>query len=347
MPSDPSERHLGERLTVWPATIVLDRGSENIASEVLAVATAAGIDIILAPPGAGYAKGVVEAIQHAHDYVQSLFDSYKGADATNHPRGIESLTEFRRGDLEDLLWEWIIEVYHNRPHRELIEQHGPNGPTTPAQVYYSHLRNGGTIQQSTDPYQYISFLQSARARVADYGLRVNRRVYNCPDVTALRQHMQAGVGSEARDLHVRFDPYDVTRIFARHPAHGRWLCIPLVSHDRGTVAPYSDLARDSVIADARATGRALSPEEIFRREADIRTRWTSGRFIDARDRRRATQEASRQEMLVSDVSTAGEEFLDLAYPAATVEDCPTFPADPEDDDDTFDYSDVDTEMLDL
>lgn len=257
------------------------------------------------------------------------------------------MTEFRRGDLEDLFWEWIIGVYHNRPHAELVAQYGPDGPATPAQVYYAHIRNGGVIEQSVDPYQYITFLQSGRARVADYGLRANRRVYNSPDVTALRQYLQAGEGAKARDLHIRFDPYDVTRVFARHPVHGHWLCIPLVSHDRGTRAPYSDLARESAIEDARNAAQALRPEDIFRREAAIRTRWTSGGFVDARDRRRAAREAARQEMLASDLATAGDEFLSFAYPPPHVEEAPMFPADQDEDDITFDYEDIDAEVLDL
>lgn len=291
-----------------PTTIVLDRGSENVSNAVLATCTRLGIDVIWAPPGAGYAKGFIESAQRGSDYLASLFESYKGNAPDNHPKRVEELPQFTRGMFNDLLWEWFNTVYRHKPHRGLIEQYGPGGPQTPAAAFELLMNNGGHIELDRDPYAYLDFLPETTARVQDYGLRVNSRVYASPDTVELRKYAQAGLGVRARNVLIRYDPYDFDRIFLRHPTTGVWLCVPLLDRQRGTQAPYSDLAEDAPSSQVRAP---LTEQERVLAESALRSEFTTRADAEKDNRLRRSVEAARKEVHDLDLITAGDAVLDL------------------------------------
>lgn len=293
------------RPALKPTTIVMDRGSENTSKAVLSMCSRLGIDVVWAPPGAGYAKGFIESVQRSSDYVASLFDSYKGAEPTNHPRRAVEPAEFTRARLEAILWEWIETVYRHHEHRGMLEADGPDAPRTPAQAFNAYMQSGGYVELEPDPWAYLEFLHETTARVQDYGLRVGSRVYASPDTVDLRPYAQAGVGASVRDLPVRYDPYDVSRIFVRHPATGDWLCVPVRNRDQGTRAPYSDLARVFVSREARADGVVLNDEQVLRAEAELRTRWITNPPVMGNERLTAAVEASRRDVVLTDRDHAG------------------------------------------
>lgn len=343
---DPESR---ARAFVQPAAIVVDRGSENVNLDVLNIAARNATEVILAPPGAGYAKGIIESLFNHFDALAQLLPGYRGAAVANHAKGVEGEAALGIGDFLEAVWAYV-DVYHRTPHSGLEEEFGKG--TTPQMVYQDEMRAGAYVEVAADPYAYIHHLSSERRTLHDDGIRLHNLVYSSTDLVALRRYVQAGTGARARKLTVRFDRADLSRIFVRHPADGSWLCIPRRDRAFGTEAPFSELVVRQALDDQDKGGR-LTRDELSLALAQVRNRWDSGVFKDRTERRRAAAEQERQKALAADIADADEIVQDLAYPV--LEPVAPLPDDEgeefvhagPDDDEIFEWDDVVVDMTDF
>lgn len=153
------DRYIGTKPSLYPATIVLDRGSLNNSAELISTATRCGIEIIFAPPGAGYAKGIIEALHNVWDDINSLLPGYKGANVANHPQGIESRALLTARDLQDAIWTCILHEVHNSPHQTLAVELGTARHKKSALLAYSKL---------TLPMEGLSSYRATLTRIFDF-----------------------------------------------------------------------------------------------------------------------------------------------------------------------------------
>ncbi|WP_340537872.1 Mu transposase C-terminal domain-containing protein [Nocardioides sp. GXZ039] len=307
---------LGEKPAVRPTTIVLDRGPENNSQHLISAAARVGIDVVFAPPRAGHAKGIIESLFNGFDRIQSLLAAYKGASAINHPSRIELDAVLTPRDLADALWEYILGTYHHRVHKGLTRDLCSDVPLTPAGVYQTYLENGGWLTAPTDPYQFVKLMSSTTRLLQDYGITIDKNIYNSADLLALRPYVQRGLGKPAIPLTCFYDRYDITQIYLRHPANGRWISVPIVDRSRGTQAPYSEVVsqhlRETVLAGKH---RALTANEIHLAQTAVAEKWRTGEFVDRREARRAALEQDRRFVHAIDLANESEEFRALCSPS--------------------------------
>lgn len=301
---EPDERLIGQKPAVHPTTIVMDHASENESRQLFAVAERLGITVLFCAPRDPAGKGVIEAFQRALREVQSLIaTSGKGESPNNHPSNAEEQACVTAADLKDVFWEFMIAVYHERPHRGLRDATGREIPLSPRAAFDAYITAGGAIRVPDDPYRFIEFLSTQECTVNDYGLNLDKRKYNSSQVVALKKHMQRGIGLPPKTLTVYYDRHASDVVFARHPLTREWMAIPRIDPDRGTRPPYSELVRRVVEA---SYGKNLTPTELARRETDLIKRWHEGVLNDVKDARLAAVERARAAGVAQDRVDAPE-----------------------------------------
>ncbi|MEJ7773779.1 MAG: Mu transposase C-terminal domain-containing protein [Nocardioidaceae bacterium] len=314
---------IGVKPAAIPSLVVFDHGSENDSISIAAVCAGAGIDVLFCPPRAPHAKGVVEAYHNFLREAQSPLDAYKGANPMNHPKGVESQAVLTPQDLRDCLWEAIIGIYHKSPHEGLDDREHPVFRSSPEMIFDQYMETGGYVEVPQDPYRLLAHLPGTPAALNDYGIRLNRRIYNSDELIGLRSYFQRGSSTKARQVIAYYDRWDVTRIYLRHPQTKQWICVPQATPGGTAVRPFSELITEQA-REAYLSGKTkpLTDDEIHEAEVRLLARWSSGAVTDRKELRYRAVEQSRQRQLAHDLSTSSEELRRLAYPDAYHWDAP-------------------------
>jgi hypothetical protein len=333
---------IGRKPAIHPSTIVFDHGSENASDHVLGFAAECGIDVVFCPPRRGHTKGVVESIHRVIADVESTMPIHKGQNVLNRPTELELAVPIKPQDLQDMLWEYAIDIYAHESHRNLTEAHGSTTPLSPAMVWADYVTSFGELDRPTDPWRFLKGLQRTERLLSPEGIQLHTITYNSSELQQMRSVVMRGIGVRARPLTVFYDRLDTTRIFLLHPVERRWMMIPRAIDRNGSIAPMSSLVRthalDGVDQDTR---RVLTDTEMHRREAALLTRWIEGVFTDRQDARYAAIEGARQRTYAHDLEQASEEVRALAFPEPepvpeTEPELQTYP-DTRNDDEEFDY----------
>lgn len=324
-----------------PTTVVLDNGAENRSAHLRSAAARNGIGIIFCPPAAPHTKGIVEAWHNSLDTVQSLLPGYKGANPGNHPRLAELGSVLTAGDLHDALWDWIFTVYRHREHSGLRDPANPLLKSSPADIFERYLQHGGEVGFPTDPWRMIDFLSTKSRLLQDYGLNIDRRIYNSEALQELRSLLQRGAGAKPRPLTVHYDRWDISRVYVRHPVERTWMMIPRVGPHQLAMPPCTELLHHAALAQTLRQERgSLHPDQVQLAEMRLYMNWSRGIFEDRQAQRMAALEASRSAMHAHDLEDATDEYRTLAYPDGT--DLPEPPdiQDSDSDNEILAYGDV-------
>lgn len=306
---------IGEKLGVWPTFVVVDHGAENESLHLMSAAARNGISLIYCPPGAPWAKGIVESVHRAIDQVQSLFleAGYKGASVANHPKGADKAARLTLGDLHDALWSYFLGIYNDTEHSGLKDRRNPLIRTTPNQALESYRLTVGEVTIPTDPWRVIDFLSSKPRRLEDYGINVDGLVYQSDELMDLASLVQPGIGVKGHLIDVRHDRYDLSRIFVQHPVTRQWLTVPAVISGGGTAAPFGETLLQAAIDRTDSGGRGLGPTDRMRALATLRLDLSRGIYADAHERRQAAFEGARREAWAHDLEDASPEFRNLVH----------------------------------
>jgi len=349
------QKVIGRKPAIHPSTLVFDHGSENASDHVLGFAAECGIDVVFCPPRQGHAKGVVEAIHRVIGGVESALPIHKGQNVLNRPNDLELAVPIKPQDLQDMLWEYAIDVYANEEHRSLTEAHGSPAPLSPAMVWADYVTSFGELDRPVDPWLFLKGLQRVERLLSPEGIRLHKVTYNSSEIQQLRSVVMQGIGVRARPLTVFYDRLDTTRIYLVHPVERTWLMVPRAIDRNGSVAPMSSLVRTQALRDVdQDTRRVLTETELHRLEAALLTRWIDGVFTDRQDGRYAAIEGAQQRTYAHDLEQASDEVRSLAFPEPDVEPdeeqvLQEYP-DTRDDDEEFDYDeeiDFDDDLDDL
>lgn len=304
---------VGTKLGVRPAFVVMDHGRENESLHVLSAAARNGVTLIYCPPGGPWAKGIVESVHRAIDQVQALFleSGYKGASVANHPKRAEKSARLTIGDLQDALWSYFLGVYNNTEHTGLRNSRNPAIRSTPQQTLEEYLLTVGEIAIPTDPWRVIDFLSSEPRSLQDYGINLNGLVYQSDDLMDIASLVQPGVAAKPHFLDVRYDRYDLSRVFVQHPITRAWLTVPVVIPGGSTAAPFSEALLQAAIRRTEAGARGLTPTERLRALSQIQLDFSRGIYADVREKREAAFEAARRDAHAHDLEDAPAEYRGL------------------------------------
>jgi transposase InsO family protein len=256
---------------VVPETIVCDRGRVYLSETFVQACRSLGISVQPARPHTPTDKGVIEATFSA---INTLFcqyvAGYTGRDVTRRGASVEDEACWSLPQLQDLLDEWIIAGWQQRPHQGLLSPDSARA-LSPNEMYAALVSVAGYVPLMLTGEDYIELLPAQWRAINDYGVRIDRRTYDSKALNPYRRQ-HSGVTAKRGLWEVRYDPYDLTQIWIRdHHGDGwlraTWTHLPMVS------APFADFtwrhARQAAASEGGSapdeTATATVLEDLLRR----------------------------------------------------------------------------------
>jgi transposase InsO family protein len=256
---DDRLQHAAAKPVIVPATIVCDHGSIYISRNFRAACRHLGINFQPARKATGSDKPHIERLFGS---VASMFaqfvSGYTGANPDRRGRKIEDKPLWSMLELQELLDEWLIAFWQNRPHDGLRDPVQPGQAFSPNQMYAALVEAAGYVPVALEADDYIELLPVRWRTVNAYGIKIDRRTYDDDALNPLRQQRSSVPGHQGL-WEVHHDPYDVSRIFVRGPE--RWITVFWRHLDRVPV-PFGDLAWDHARRSVLRQGRPASEEQI-------------------------------------------------------------------------------------
>jgi putative transposase len=172
-------------------------------------------------------------------------------------------------------------------------------------MYAALVETAGYLPVALQADDYIELLPPRWRAINAYGIKIDRRTYDSPELNPLRG--QGSAVTRRRGLwEIHHDPYDVSRIYVRGPQG--WLTVFWRHLDRVPV-PFGDLAWDHARRNAEAPGRPATEEQIADAVAALLQRAYTGpgqttTGMSKRDRRVAARTKTTTPRPVSSGPTA-------------------------------------------
>ena len=258
------------RPVIVPDTIVIDHGSVFVSAAFRSACRHLGISIQPAHLGSGSEKGHIERYFGS---VASLFcqfaAGYVGRSPDRRGRHVENQPLWSMSELQELLDEWLVSVWMNRPHDGLRDPEHPGRAFTPNEKYAALIEAAGYLPVALGSDDYIELLPVSWRAVNAYGIKLSRRSYDGAELNPLRLQ-PSGVREKKNLWEVRHDPYDVSRIHVRGP--DGWITVFWKHLDRAPV-PFGELAWDHA---RRSLGRDATEEQIADAVAALLRRANAG-----------------------------------------------------------------------
>jgi transposase InsO family protein len=267
---DARLEHAAARPVIVPDTIVIDHGSVFVSAAFRSACRHLGISIQPAHLGSGAEKGHIERYFGS---VASLFcqfaSGYAGRSPDRRGRHVEDQPLWSMSELQELLDEWLVSVWMNRPHDGLRDPEHPGRAFTPNEKYAALIEAAGYVPVALGPDDYIELLPASWRAVNAYGIKLSRRSYDSEELNPLRLQ-QSGVREKKNLWEIRHDPYDVSRVHVRGP--DGWITVLWEHLDRAPV-PFGELAWDHA---RRSLGRDATEEQIADAVAALLRRANAG-----------------------------------------------------------------------
>ena len=240
---DARMEHAAARPVIIPETIVVDHGKVFISRNFRASCNFLGINFQPAHQGSGWEKGHIERMLGS---VASLFAQfvagYSGSSVERRGRHAERQAAWSLLELQELLDEWIISAWQNRPHDGLRDPLHPGRAFTPNEKYATLVETAGYVPVALSAGDYIELLPATWRAINAYGVKINYRTYDDDALNPLR--LQRSGVTDRRDLwEIHYDPYDVSQVWVRDHWRGGWITLFWKQLHR-VAAPFGELAWD-------------------------------------------------------------------------------------------------------
>ncbi|MGW8954737.1 Mu transposase C-terminal domain-containing protein [Streptomyces sp. NPDC055709] len=288
------------RPVITPQTIVVDQGKVFISSSFIAACESLGISVQPAPPGNGPAKGHVE---RTFSSINTLFVQHVAAYTASHTgeRGKDAEGEavWTLAQLAEMLQEWIICGWQERPHDGLRHPMMPRCALSPNEMWAALVAVCGYVPVPLGREDYIELMPLKRQKINDYGIRIDYRTY---DHKVLNPHR--GERSPAADglWEIHYNPHAPGQVWVRlpkpdHPRGYGWEAVPWIHHTLVT-APFTDFTWQHIKRTvARRADRAQHEHDLALALHELLERTAAGhgtpreKVVAARARTAATDGA--------------------------------------------------------
>lgn len=256
---DTRMREAAARPVIVPEQVVIDHGKVFVSETFTRACERLGISIQPARKDTPTDKGVVEATFSA---IKTLFSQhvagFKGANTQQRGRGIAA--EWTLDQLADLLDEWLIVGWQHRPHDALRDPHAPKRMLTPNERYAALVAIAGYLPLTLTGSDYLELLPVKWRAINDYGIRIDYRTYDTPELGDYRRE-HSGLTGKRGLWEVHYDPYDLSQVFIRTPEG--WITAPW-THRSMVTAPFADFTWRHARRMVAESGRDATETEIAR-----------------------------------------------------------------------------------
>ena len=238
---DERLRHAAARPVIVPETVVCDHGMVYLSQAFQAACRAMGVTFQPTHEGSPWEKGAVE---RTFASIASLFAQYVagyvGRSVDRRGNNADQEAVWSMVELQDLLDEWIVAHWQNRPHDGLRHPLTPGAALTPNEQYAALLEVAGYVPAPLAAEDYLELLPVTWRVINAYGIKINHRTYDCSALNPYRGQ-SSGVAAQKGRWAVHYDPYDVTRVWLRNHHDGGWITVAW-THLRNTPAPFGEAA---------------------------------------------------------------------------------------------------------
>lgn len=273
-----------------PETLVIDHGRAFMSAHVIGVCTRLGMSIQPAQPKKPTDKPTVERFFRTlrEGLIQHL-PAYKGPDVHSRGQAVEDSAFFFIHEVEEVIREWIAEVYHRREHDGLVIPQWPKLTLSPLEMLRIGLARAGRLRMPASPDLAFQFLAVKPRTIQHYGVEVDGLRYNGPVLDGYRNAPSPYTGL-GRQWPIHVNPDDVRFVYFQDPVDDSWH--PL----RWEHAPALNMAFSG---EAAAYARRLAAREgrhvdASQALADLLARWDQGMVSDRRERRIAVRLAAER-----------------------------------------------------
>jgi len=268
---DQRLEHAAARPVIVPATIVADQGAVFISRNFRASCASLGINFQPTHPGSPAEKPHIEKMMSAVGTLFAQFVSgYTGSNTERRGRKVQAQPLWSMLELQELLDEWIVAAWQNRPHDGLRDPAAPGRPFTPNEKYTTLVEAAGYVPVALSAEDYIELLPACWKAINAYGVKLKYRTYDDAELNPLRRQ-PSGVSVRKNLWEVHYDPYDVSRVWLRNHRGTGWITL-FWKHLRRDGLPFGELAWDHV----RARMTQAAEEEIAAAVQDLLRRANQG-----------------------------------------------------------------------
>lgn len=142
--------------------------------------------------------------------------------------------------LQELLDEWIVAAWQNRPHDSLRDPLSPGRAFTPNEKYAALVEAAGYVPVALSGDDYIELLPARWQAINADGVQINYRTYDSAALNPIRRQ-RSGIKEKKGLWEIHHDPYDVSRIWIRNHHTGAWLQA-VWKHLHRVPTPFGELA---------------------------------------------------------------------------------------------------------
>lgn len=303
-PSDPQGPYAGipESLYVGetciaPDTIVIDHGKIYLSEHTASVCRRLGISIQPALTYKPTDKAVLERFfRTARQGLLDKLEGYKGPDIASRGKDAEDHAFYYVSELEQILREWVGQVYHHSAHDGLPKPESPREFMTPAQAHARGMAQCGRLRLPVKADLFYDFLQVHWRKIHHYGVEVASQRYDGPGLNLYRNQTSPYGGAHAGKWPILLDVDDVRHAYFKDPADGTWHQL-LWEHAATLTAPFSQDAADFTRALSRQQDKFVDPAQAIE---DLLARWQAKEVTTRRERNLAIRLAAQQASHLAD-----------------------------------------------
>lgn len=242
---DARLEHAAARPVIVPETIVCDHGKVFISHTFRASCQFLGINLQPARKATPTDKPHVErTILSVGTLFAQYLAGYVGRGVEHRGRDIGEGRLWKLREVQDLLDEWIVTVWQNRPHDGLRDPLAPGRAFTPNEKYATLLEAAGYTPVALTADDYIELLPTKWQAITASGIRIGRRTYD-GDALDLLRGQPSGIAAKNNKWEIHYDPYDVSRVWVRNHNGTGWIML-FWKHLHHAPIPFGELAWDHV-----------------------------------------------------------------------------------------------------
>jgi putative transposase len=264
---DQRLEHAAARPVIVPETIVCDHGMVYMSQAFRTACRAMGVSLQPSHEGSPWEKGTVETSFSAVDTLFAQYVAgYVGNSVERRGENAGQGAAWSMLELQELLDEWLVAVWQNRPHEGLRHPLIPGRALSPNEMYAALVETAGYVPVPLAAEDYIELLPAVWRAVNAYGVKIRHRTYDCKALNPCRRQ-HSGVNARKGLWEVHYDPYDVTRVWVRNHHDGGWIQVPWTHLGTGP-APFGEQAWDHARQMLARRGHDRATEAEIARTAE-------------------------------------------------------------------------------
>lgn len=308
MDADELADKIAARPIIQPESITVDRGKVYVGRTFLAACERLQISVVKSAPRTPTDKPHIERLFSAVNtlFVQHLA-GYTGRSVTRRSKDPSAEAVWTIQEVQNLLDQWVVAEWQNRPHPGLRHPAMPHKDLTPNEMYAALAGVAPPVHVTFEPADYLELLPVTWRTVNPYGINFAGLRYDSPELHPLRGRTSGLKGVANGKWEVRYDPGRLNTIWLRDHTAGTWIEVPWTLANQAPPFSYDVLKAAQAALHRRDENNAARVlEGIYRIQ-------TANAQLTAKERRAARR------------SQLGEPLVPQPAPAGAEPDPPTPP----------------------